>query len=260
LKRDARKLEEELSLEMLTQPDDSTCGPTCLQAVYAYYGDEVDLHRLIAETERLDGGGTLAVMLAVHALERGYGTRIYTFNLQVFDPTWFGSVEIDLTERLEKQQQHTADPKVRLASQWYLRYLELGGEVVLQDLTARRVREYLRKGVPILTGLSGTYLYRAMRERLLADESLVDDDIGGSPQGHFVVLCGYHQEDRTVLVADPMNDNPVSETRRYEVNIDRLMNAILLGILTQDANLLVIQPRLGGEGPDAHPVRSRQPG
>jgi hypothetical protein len=69
-----------------------------------------------------------------------------------------------------------------------------------------------------------------------------------------------------VLVADPMYDNPVSKTHRYEVSIDRLINAILLGILTQDANLLVIQPTSAndpdprGGGPDAHPVRRRQPG
>ena len=32
---------------------------------------------------------TLAVLLGCHALRRGYEATIYTFNLQVFDPTWF---------------------------------------------------------------------------------------------------------------------------------------------------------------------------
>lgn len=265
-KRDARQLEEHLELDILTQPDDSTCGPTCLHAVYNYFGDEIDLHELIAETERLDGGGTLVVMLAVHALERGYSARIHTFNLQVFDPTWFSTPGIDLAERLKAQERQTTDPKIKLASLWFLRYLELGGEILLQDITTRLVREYLRRGLPLLTGLSATYLYGAMRERLQEDDTLIDDDLGGSPQGHFVVLCGYHAGDRTVLVADPMYDNPVSKTHRYEVNIDRLINAILLGILTQDANLLVIQPISANDpnprrdGPDAHSVRSRQPG
>lgn len=258
MKRDAKRLEERLELDILTQPDDSTCGPTCLQAVYAYFGDEVGLEQLIGETERLETGGTLAVMLAVHALERGYSARIYTFNLQDFDPTWFDPTRFELKERLLAQHSSARDPKVKLATKWYLRFLELGGELVLQDLTAKLVRQYLRRGLPVLTGLSSTYLYREVRERLVAGDTLVDDDLGGAPQGHFVVLCGYHKGDRTVLVADPMNDNPISDTHRYEVSIDRLLNAILLGILTQDANLLVIQPRSIGEGPDAHPVRRRQ--
>lgn len=258
MKRDARRLEEELELDILAQPDDSTCGPTCLHAVYAYYGDQVDLHELIRDTERLEGGGTLAVMLAVHALERGYSVCIHTYDLQVFDPTWFALGYAGLAQKLQELEQVTNDPKVQLASRWYRRFLELGGEIVLQDMTTRFVREHLRRGLPLLTGLSSTFLYRAMRERLLPNDTLEDDDLRGQPQGHFVVLCGYHKGDRTVLLADPMYDNPVSKTHRYEVNIDRLLNAILLGILTHDANLLVIQPRAAGEGPDAHPVRRRQ--
>jgi hypothetical protein len=40
-----------------------------------------------------------------------------------------------------------------------------------------------------------------------------------------------------------MQDNPVAAGHRYHVRVDRLINAILLGIVTYDANLLVIQPR-----------------
>jgi hypothetical protein len=46
-----------------------------------------------------------------------------------------------------------------------------------------------------------------------------------------------------VLVADPMNPNPVSTTHMYEVSIERLICSILLGILTYDGNLLVLEPR-----------------
>jgi hypothetical protein len=37
--------------------------------------------------------------------------------------------------------------------------------------------------------------------------------------------------------------NPASHTQIYPVNIDRAICAILLGVLTHDANLLVIHPK-----------------
>ncbi len=64
-----------LDFEILAQPDDLTCGPTCLQAVYGYYGDPLSIERVIAEVERLENRGTLAVLLGCHALRRGYCTR-----------------------------------------------------------------------------------------------------------------------------------------------------------------------------------------
>ena len=61
-----------LHLEISGQPDDTTCGPTCLHAVYRYYGDAIPLRQVIAEVKSLSGGGTLAVLLGNHALSRGY--------------------------------------------------------------------------------------------------------------------------------------------------------------------------------------------
>jgi len=40
-----------------------------------------------------------------------------------------------------------------------------------------------------------------------------------------------------------LSPNPVAPTQLYPVNIDRVIGAILLGVLTYDANLLVIHPR-----------------
>jgi hypothetical protein len=63
------------------------------------------------------------------------------------------------------------------------------------------------------------------------------------PAGHFVVLCGYDGDNRNVLVADPLMPNPLSDQHVYKLDIDRVVNAILLGILTHDANLLILQPK-----------------
>ena len=50
-------------LKILTQPDDSTCGPTSLHAVYQYFDDEISLEQVISEVSFLEDGGTLAVFL-----------------------------------------------------------------------------------------------------------------------------------------------------------------------------------------------------
>jgi len=228
-----------IDLQIRSQPTDFTCGPTCLHAVYSYWGDKVPLEQVVQEVAKLDPGGTMAVLLALHALRRGYRAKIYTFNLQVFDPTWFRPGAEDLRDRLREQLLVKNDPKLLLESEAFIDYLELGGEVEMRDLTRSLLREHLKSGSPILTGLSSTWLYQGMRE---IDDTLRDDDVRGVPQGHFVVLCGYEKKRRSIAIADPLQVNPVSASPYYEVGIDRLVSSILLGILTYDANMLLIRP------------------
>jgi hypothetical protein len=240
-------MQTRLKLDILPQPDDTTCGPTCLHAVYRYYGDVLPLEQVIAETGRLKEGGTLAVLLGCHALRRGYEATIFTFNLHVFDPTWFRPGAPPLAERLEAQMQAKDAPKLHTASRAYLDFLRLGGTLRMQDLTSRLIRKYLNKATPILTGLSATYLYQDKRELYFplreTGPKTVPDDVRGVPAGHFAVLCGYDKQNRTVLVADPLMPNPLATEPLYVIDIDRVKCAILLGIVTYDANLLIIRPR-----------------
>jgi hypothetical protein len=232
-------MKRRIHFEIRPQPDDMTCGPTCLHALYAYYGDEIPLSQVIAEVPQWKKGGTLAVLLACHALTRGYSATIYSYNMRVFDPTWFESKRIDIKEKLRAELEYKERAKLRFAIRSYLQFVELGGEVQLSDLKRRLIYKYLQGGTPILTGLSATYLFRTPREYGPASDY---DDLRGEPSGHFVVLCGYDKATRRVLVADPLYPNPMSENNFYEVNIDRLICSILLGVLTYDANLLIIQP------------------
>lgn len=227
-----------LQVPILPQPTDTSCGPTCLQAIYAYYGDELPVETLIAEVPSVEGGGTLAVTLGTHALRRGYQVTLHTCNLRVFDPSWFHPVRQDLVAKLHRQMQHRSG-KRRQAAQACLDFVKAGGQVNFDDLTSELIARYLRKEIPILTGLSATFLYRTSRE---ISDTGEDDDIRGDPQGHFVVLSGWHARTQTVTVADPYSSNPFSADHSYEVPMSRLLNAILLGVLTYDGNLLVIRP------------------
>lgn len=232
-----------LDLEIEGQPDDATCGPTCLHAVYRYFDDDVSLHDLVAEVRQLEGGGTLAVSLANHALRRGYRALILTYNLTVFDPSWFEGSAVDLTDRLQAQVRVKQDRKLAEATEAYLEFLRRGGELEMEDLTPSLLRHWLERGRPILTGLSATFLYRSPRE--IGTEALIEDDLRGVPTGHFVVLCGWDSEQRTVRVADPLEDNPRFQQHIYWLPVERVINAVLLGVLTYDANLLLLEPAHG---------------
>jgi hypothetical protein len=234
-----------LNLDILPQPDDQTCGPTCLHAVYGFWHDDLPIDQVIREVEPLDSGGTLAVQLATHALGRGYRCTICTFNLAVFDPTWFRP-GVDLAAKLRQQAAVKADPKLRAATRWYLEYLALGGRIQFQELSRRLLTGPLEDGRPILTGLSATYLYDCARE-VERDGRLQYDDVRGEPTGHFVVLCGYDPARDEVLVADPLFEKPRYGGHQYAVSSARLLTALALGILTYDANLLVLEPESAGE-------------
>ena len=228
-----------LELTIRRQPDDTTCGPTCLHALYRYYGDDVPLERVVAEVPSLSGGGTLGVMLANHALLRGYRASIYTYNLMIFDPTWF-QPGVDLVAKLKQRALLIDDAKQCLAIEHYLAFLQNGGRIHFKDMQRDLLRRFLLHRRPLLTGLNSTYLYRRARVQTQTD---ADDDVGGQVVGHFVVLCGYHPATRQVRVADPYAANPFSHDHFYEVSIDRVVGAILLGVMTYDANFLVVEPR-----------------
>ncbi len=234
-----------LNLDILPQPDDQTCGPTCLHAVYGFWGEDLPIDQVIREVEPLNSGGTLAVQLAVHALRRGYRSTIDTFNMVVFDPTWFRP-GVDLADKLRQQASVKTDPKLRAATRWYLEYLALGGQIRFQELTRGLLAGPLAEGLPILTGLSATYLYGSARE-VERDGRLHYDDVGGEAMGHFVVLCGYDPGQDEVLVADPLFEKPRYGGHQYVVSSARLLTALAFGILTYDANLLILEPGPTGE-------------
>jgi hypothetical protein len=215
---------------------------------YRYWGEDIPLPDVIASTRSLSGAGagrgTLAVMLGVDALTRGYRATLYTFNLHVFDPSWFDGHGSAPRERLaEKIAAQAAAKRGRnkrfdAASASYEDFVRRGGSIRFRDLTGQMISRFIRDGRPVLTGLSATYLYRCKREFGPTDDY---DDIRGEPAGHFVVLHGY--ANRRVTIADPLADNPGFESQRYSVPMARLVPAIMLGVLTYDANMLVIQPR-----------------
>lgn len=236
-----------IELNIKTQPNDETCGATCLQAIYDYYGFNIALPDVIQGVKKSLSGGTLAPYLGQHALAHDFDATIYVNNLTVFDPSWFdrGMISRDkLQAKLLAQLKFKNDPDLVQLSEAYLAYLAAGGNVRFRMLSVKLLQSYFEQKIPIITGLSATYLYFNSREYYTEAGESIYDDIQGTPCGHFVVLCGYDDKKRRIVVADPHRENPISHRHFYTVSIHRLINAIMLGVITYDANLLIIQPKV----------------
>ncbi len=239
-------------IPILSQPNDETCGPTCLHAVYAALGDHVPLDELVEETPSLPDGGTLLALLGTHALKRGYEASIVTLNLHVFDPSWFdGGKPADpehIVRKLQAQAEAKHDAKLRLATAAYLEYFERGGALRYRHIGPELLASLLAGGQPVIAGLNATFLHGWPRER-----HGKTDDVGGEPVGHFVVLSDFRTDPDdphkgTVAVSDPYGDRDPSVPKYYRMSILRLAFALALGVLTYDANMLVIRRREGASG------------
>jgi len=232
-------IEIELPVLIERQPNYTTCGPTSLHAVYSYFGDGIPLDQVISEVHQHETGGTVSVHLALHALRRGYEADVWVCNVNYWDPTWF-TTETDLASKLRAR----FEAKGLLGSERGARalaameeFLAKGGHVRWGDLSPARIGDVLGRGLPILTGANGTYLYQCSRE---TKEGA--DDVAGEPFGHFLVVRGYRSADESVSIADPLLDNPLYGTKYYRASVHRLIGAIFLGAATDDANCLVIRP------------------
>ena len=235
----AKETKAVLELDIQPQPTEETCGPTCLHAVYNYYGEKISLSTVISEVKQLASGGTLGVLLGTHALEHGFDVTIYTYNLDIYDPTWFHA-NVSIPDKLREQLKYKKGKKFKFASEAYLKFLEIGGQIKFKELTPALITNFIEEGIPVISGLSVTYLYQSARE--IGEKNLYDD-VKGEPAGHFVIVNGYDKETRSVYIADPYKPNPMIDGHFYKVKTHRLTNAILLGIVTYDANLLVIRPK-----------------
>lgn len=229
----------QLPVERRPQPDDVTCGPTALWQVYRYYGLDLELDEVIAETPRNPDGGTLAVYLGVAALKRGFHPTLYPYSLQVFDPTWKDLSREALLDKLRQRSARVRErPRLQRILGAWIELLEQGGSVRFREFSRDLLVELLAEGRPILTGLSATYLYQTPRE--LGPDY---DDVGGEPVGHFVVVSGYDPDADEMIVCDPSTHIPfVHRAGLYPVKTDRLIRSILLGLYTYDAVLMVLDP------------------
>lgn len=223
-----------------TQPDCITCGPCALHSIYHHYQDSIGLDEVIQQVRYMPMGGTLSVFLGCHALNRGYSATLHSFNLDVIDPTWFRGKQINLLQKLKQQVMSHDDSKVIEATQAYIEFLELGGKINFQTVSFEQIQNYIKNRTPILSGINATYFYQTMRDYTNKDNRVVYDEWEGRPSGHFIVIYDYDQNQQ-LAVADPFSPHPLSRQHHYSVSYTHWLHAMLLGVLTYDAEFLIIE-------------------
>lgn len=226
---------------ILAQPNGVTCGPTCLQSIYTYHHDIISLEDTIAQTEYLPSGGTIAVLLGCHALKRGYRVSMYSFNTYVFDPTWMSCEPSILLQKLQHQFVWNSNPKIKHATQAYIQFLELGGKINFQNLNFNLISELLKNKTPLLSGISATYFYQNMRDFTDDKDRVVYDEFSGETSGHFIVIYDA-DENENLSIADPYLPHTLSHEHHYIIPYNHWLHALLLGSVTYDAEVLVIEP------------------
>jgi Peptidase C39 family len=226
----------DLPVEVDQQPDDESCGITCLQALYRYHHHHVGLDQLRGEVHHWQTGGTITVNLARNAIDHGFSATIYSYNIQIFDPTWRSLPVDELIDKLKLRHRRIRSKKQKKVIAFYLDFLRKGGKVRFDDLDEPLYDRLFADRTPMIVGLSATYLYQSIRETPDCD----DDDIVGNPVGHFVVVAGWDSATRTVLIQDPLQRNPISASGTYTLPFTRFSNAVMLGALTYDENMLVL--------------------
>lgn len=225
-------------IKIENQPTETTCGPTCLHSIFNYLKKPIPLKKTMAEVRYLDTGGTMGEALGIYALENNLKATVYTHNLNVFDPTWFKLSKKEIIKKLRLQIRAPKTLKIKKSSKLYIDFLKLGGNVKFKPLTTSFLYNLLQEKGPVIVGLSSTYLYMSARERNDDNEA---DDILGSPQGHFVILGGMSHDHSEVEVFDPLDENPISKSNNYKIDSTRFINSILIGAITYDANIIVIE-------------------
>jgi hypothetical protein len=137
-----------LDVPRFEQPDDVTCGPTCLTQVYRYYGYEKALSQVIRETPRNPDGGTLAVYLGISALQNGFRATLYSYDLRVFDPTWQTLKPSALIEKLQKRVRVVESKRLQRTLHAYITYLRMGGQVHFQELEKNSWCRFWPEAIP----------------------------------------------------------------------------------------------------------------
>lgn len=218
------------TIEMLPQPDDTSCGPTALHAIYKYYGLDIPLNTVISELEGYSTlEGTYDAMIGVDALKRGFQVNIFVYNLRIFDPSW--KYDESITEKLYTMKARLSDPRLIKSVEWFIRFSEMGGHIVISSplinaLTAEH---------PVICGLSATHLYNCRRENPITNEY----DEFGSPVGHYVVTDA-HFGDTSVPIYDPYGDRSRIRKIEYIMPINAVIESIMLGTLTYDGSVIEI--------------------
>ena len=85
-----------LAVDILPQPDETTCGPTCLHAIYRYWQEDEPLSEVIARTGKSSRAARWPYSWRATPCARATAPRSIPITSTVFDPTWFTDPTVEI--------------------------------------------------------------------------------------------------------------------------------------------------------------------
>ncbi len=141
-----------------------------LATVLRHHGKATDLSRMMGETGAARLPEQLPAEVAIAGLRREMDARLYTWNLDLFDPLWFAE---GLTDGIINELEWCEDEPVAASIlERYLAVLELGGTIDCTDPTPAMLLQHTGRGLMPIAWTHGDYLSMTHRG-LHADVVLV---------------------------------------------------------------------------------------
>jgi len=175
-----------------------TCGSSSLQQVLAYYGVKLGLDEILKDIKKYKYG-TFMPYLGLYAKRLGFMPKIVTYDVKVFDPTWFGLLVGQIIKKLETRSREMDVPHVyRSECKAFVRYLKAGGAIEFDFIKKGRIIKELERKRPVIVDVCSTILHRKERKNRVKDKY---SDTSGEPMYHAVVVSG-HEKGKFIIV-DP---------------------------------------------------------
>lgn len=227
-----------MRLNILPQINHQLSGAETLRGIYAYYGEDISMDDLVVSTTRFSNRRLRPLALAIDALERGYAVTVHCCDTRIFDLSWMGLVSSELKEKLEYHKSKADSVHLTQTFDAYIQILEKGGTIDLSEINRAVIRKAVELKAPIIAAVSATHLFHSKREYLDSKDRPVLDDAKGKTAGHLVAVTAWVGKE--ITLHDPYLANPITGKAKYKVYISRLMRSILLGVLSYDAQMVVI--------------------
>ncbi len=230
------------------QPTNSSCSQSSLAMLLSYYGktytpqDIMDIVP-VGKNEKGEDWGTINQHLATWCLSQGFDVVMYSSDFQVLDLSWSGLKASEIVEKLNAIKGHRDIPVLgknfsEMYIQSYIDFIQVGGELHIEQCIATPLLDRLIERGPILTCICMSAYYGSGRQ---ADDAGlrqdVTDDIDGKLYNHSIVIHGKDDEGN-YLVADPWKTEGF-----YTVSPEKLVLSIQAAQLECDNLLFQMTPK-----------------
>ncbi|MBD3362355.1 hypothetical protein GF362_01395 [Candidatus Dojkabacteria bacterium] len=206
--------------------DSSACGPSCLQAIYKYYGKDLKLKMILEDLHIDKDTSTYVSQLARHLNTNHLSTTLISSNPFVVSPDWKAKPKKVVIKELKEWILHHFN-KGKVENIWIkealylLFYLQEGGNLKISNITTDLIDKYLEDQNLILCCLAENWIWGKRKISKVVEY----DNIKGHVNGHFVIV--YDKNKGDYQISDPYPTSIENKEGLYAINKEELLTATL---------------------------------